>query len=80
MSAAAERARLAELLWPQLSGDLITRLVEVAPACVLPKLALLESRACVPAQARLASLLHSSGKRKIKGSSTTCANPLSSLS
>ena len=57
MSAAAERARLAELLWPQLSGDLITRLVEVAPACVLPKLALLESRACVPAQARLASLL-----------------------
>ena len=56
MSAATEKARLAELLWPQLSGDLITRLVEVAPAGVLPVLALLESRACMPAKARLASL------------------------
>ena len=57
MSAATEKARLAELLWPQLSGDLITRLVEVAPASVLPVLALLESRARTPAGARLASLL-----------------------
>jgi len=57
MSAATEKERLAELLWPQLSGDLITRLVEVAPASVLPVLALLESRARVPAGARLASLL-----------------------
>ena len=57
MSAATEKARLAELLWPQLSGDLITRLVEVAPASVLPMLALLESRACMPASARLTSLL-----------------------
>ena len=57
MSDAAEKTRLAELLWPQLSGDVITRLVEVAPASVLPTLALLESRACMPARARLSSLL-----------------------
>ena len=56
VTAAAEKARVAELLWPQLSGDLITRLVEVAPAGILPVLALLESRACMPAKARLASL------------------------